>query len=326
MSLLPVWHYVVVVALMMLGLYIVIAKPNYVKKLMGLSLFQVSVIMLYVSMGRITGGTAPIYILDDGVPRPFVLYTNPVPHVLMLTAIVVGVATMAVGLSLVVRIREAYGSTEEDVVAELDRREVEEARHARDGRGPRGGAHCPVMAHLPILMVLVPLLSAPVVGVHQAPAGQPRHRHGGLHRQRPLRVDAGRHPRLGRQLSARRLASGHRHRAAHRLCGRLRGRHREHAGHGGHQPRHARHTRRASKAARSSSTPCSSCAWPASWAWWSRATRSTSSCSSRSPRSPPTRWWPWVVSGALSRRRSTTCSSARWAAPSCSSASGSCTR
>ena len=128
MSLLPVWHYVVVVALMMLGLYIVIAKPNYVKKLMGLSLFQVSVIMLYVSMGRITGGTAPIYILDDGVPRPFVLYTNPVPHVLMLTAIVVGVATMAVGLSLVVRIREAYGSTEEDVVAELDRREVEEAR------------------------------------------------------------------------------------------------------------------------------------------------------------------------------------------------------
>ena len=128
MSLLPVWHYVVVVALMMLGLYIVIAKPNYVKKLMGLSLFQVSVIMLYVSMGRITGGTAPIYILDDGVPRPFVLYTNPVPHVLMLTAIVVGVATMAVGLSLVVRIREAYGSTEVDVVAELDRREVEEAR------------------------------------------------------------------------------------------------------------------------------------------------------------------------------------------------------
>ena len=128
MSLLPVWHYVVVVALMMLGLYIVIAKPNYVKKLMGLSLFQVSVIMLYVSMGRITGGTAPIYILDDGVPRPFVLYTNPVPHVLMLTAIVVGVATMAVGLSLVVRIREAYGSTEEDVVAELDRCEVEEAR------------------------------------------------------------------------------------------------------------------------------------------------------------------------------------------------------
>jgi multicomponent Na+:H+ antiporter subunit C len=131
MSLLPVWHYVVVVALMMLGLYIVIAKPNYVKKLMGLSLFQVSVIMLYVSMGRITGGTAPIYILDDGVPRPFVLYTNPVPHVLMLTAIVVGVATMAVGLSLVVRIREAYGSTEEDVVAELDRREVEEA-HTRE--------------------------------------------------------------------------------------------------------------------------------------------------------------------------------------------------
>jgi multicomponent Na+:H+ antiporter subunit C len=115
-----------VVGLMMVGLYIVIAKPNYVKKLMGLSLFQVSVIMLYVSMGRVLGGTAPIYILEDGSPQPFVTYSNPVPHVLMLTAIVVGIATTAVGLALVVRIREAYGSSEEDVVAELDRREVEE--------------------------------------------------------------------------------------------------------------------------------------------------------------------------------------------------------
>ena len=127
MTLPNVWNYWAVVVLMMVGLYIVIAKPNYVKKLMGLSLFQVSVIMLYVSMGRVTGGTAPIYILDDGAPRAFVLYSNPVPHVLMLTAIVVGIATTAVGLALVVRIREAYGSSEEDVVAELDRREVEEA-------------------------------------------------------------------------------------------------------------------------------------------------------------------------------------------------------
>jgi multicomponent Na+:H+ antiporter subunit C len=111
-----VWNYWAVVVLMMVGLYIVIAKPNYVKKLMGLSLFQVSVIMLYVSMGRVLGGTAPIYILDDGVPRPFVVYSNPVPHVLMLTAIVVGVATLALGLSLVVRIKEEYGTIEEDEI------------------------------------------------------------------------------------------------------------------------------------------------------------------------------------------------------------------
>ncbi|MCA9576076.1 MAG: cation:proton antiporter subunit C [Polyangiales bacterium] len=122
------WNYWAVIVLMMVGLYIVIAKPNYVKKLMGLSLFQVSVIMLYVSMGRVLNGTAPIYVLEDGTPQALVTYSNPVPHVLMLTAIVVGIATTAVGLALVVRIREAYGSSEEDVVAELDRREVEEQR------------------------------------------------------------------------------------------------------------------------------------------------------------------------------------------------------
>ena len=130
MSVPGVWNYWAVIVLMMVGLYIVIAKPNYVKKLMGLSLFQVSVIMLYVSMGRVRGGTAPIYVLEDGAPQAFVTYTNPVPHVLMLTAIVVGIATTAVGLALVVRIREAYGSSEEDVVAELDRRDLEAAHTA----------------------------------------------------------------------------------------------------------------------------------------------------------------------------------------------------
>ena len=120
-----VWNYWVVVVLMMMGLYIVIAKKNLVKKLMGLSIFQVSVIMLYVSMGKVRGGTAPIYVLENELPRLDVAYSNPVPHVLMLTAIVVGIATTAVGLALVLRIREAYGSTEEDVVVEMNRREME---------------------------------------------------------------------------------------------------------------------------------------------------------------------------------------------------------
>ena len=110
------WNYWVVVCLMMVGLYIVIARDNLVKKMMGLSIFQVSVIMFYVSMGKVRGGTAPI-ILEGGGE---VLYSNPLPHVLMLTAIVVGVATMALGLAIVVRIYEAYGSVEEDEIAQMD--------------------------------------------------------------------------------------------------------------------------------------------------------------------------------------------------------------
>jgi multicomponent Na+:H+ antiporter subunit C len=81
-----------------------------VKKLIGLSVFQTSVFMLYISMGKITGGTAPILI--EGAEG--VVYTNPIPSVLILTAIVVGIATTALGLSLVVRIKEAYGTIEED--------------------------------------------------------------------------------------------------------------------------------------------------------------------------------------------------------------------
>ena len=119
------WHYWVVIALMMTGLHIVIARRHYVKKLMGLSIFQVSVIMLYVSMGKVAGGTAPVYVMKGGEPDLEVAYSNPVPHVLMLTAIVVGVATMAVGLALVVRIKETYGSVEDDVVVEKNRAEEE---------------------------------------------------------------------------------------------------------------------------------------------------------------------------------------------------------
>ena len=120
MNMLGLWNYWVVIALMMIGLYTVIARDNLVKKVMGLNLFQVSVIMFYVSMGKVAGGTAPIVPEFSDVP---VVYSNPVPHVLMLTAIVVGIATTAMALSLVVRIREAYGTTEEDEIRVIDERE-----------------------------------------------------------------------------------------------------------------------------------------------------------------------------------------------------------
>jgi multicomponent Na+:H+ antiporter subunit C len=94
---------------MMMGFYVVIADGNLVKKMIGLNLFQTSVFILYISMGKIVGGTAPI--LLEGETET--VYSNPLPHVLILTAIVVGVATTALGLALVVRIKEAYGSVEE---------------------------------------------------------------------------------------------------------------------------------------------------------------------------------------------------------------------
>lgn len=105
---LGLYNYWVVVILMMSGLYIVIAHGNLVKKIVGLNIFQTSVFILYISMGKVEGGTAPI--IADG----FQVYSNPLPHVLILTAIVVGVATTALGLALVVRIKESFGSVEED--------------------------------------------------------------------------------------------------------------------------------------------------------------------------------------------------------------------
>lgn len=108
------YNYWIVIFLMMTGLYTVISRGNLIKKVIGLNVFQVSVIMFYISMGKVHGGTAPI--LEEGEQ----VYSNPVPHVLMLTAIVVGVATTALALSLVVRIHEAYGTIEEDEILEAE--------------------------------------------------------------------------------------------------------------------------------------------------------------------------------------------------------------
>ena len=133
--------------MMMTGLYVVIATGNLVKRLVGLSLFQTSVFLLYITMGKVFGGQPPIIAGDahggdagHGADAAAgygaeaaaghaaetahhvaeIAYSNPLPHVLILTAIVVGVATLAVGLALVVRIREAYGTIEDDALNAAD--------------------------------------------------------------------------------------------------------------------------------------------------------------------------------------------------------------
>ena len=105
--------------LMMTGLYIVIARSNLMKKIVGLNIFQTSVFMLYISIGKVSGGTAPIFPMDMKVD-PNLAYSNPLPHVLILTAIVVGVATTSLGLALMVRIRESYYTIEEHEIAKQE--------------------------------------------------------------------------------------------------------------------------------------------------------------------------------------------------------------
>ncbi len=104
------YNYWIVIVLMMVGFYVVIAHDNLVKKVVGLNVFQVSVFVFYISMAKVRGGTAPI--LAEGIET----YSNPLPHVLILTAIVVAVATTALALALVVRIRNAYGTIEDDEI------------------------------------------------------------------------------------------------------------------------------------------------------------------------------------------------------------------
>lgn len=132
-------NYIAVIALMMAGLYVVYSSGNLIKRMVGLALFQTSTGLFYISLGKVAGGTAPIivdsaaekqalaarldpaYVAEHGIDG--VVYSNPLPHVLILTAIVVGVATLAVGLAIVVRLREAYGTIEMDKIAAADRAE-----------------------------------------------------------------------------------------------------------------------------------------------------------------------------------------------------------
>ncbi|MCM2373126.1 sodium:proton antiporter [Aporhodopirellula aestuarii] len=155
------YNYWVVIFLMMTGFYIVLARKNLIKSVIGLNIFQTSVFLLYITMGKVEGGTAPIvppaiaaaqahaaHGSDAGhAATPHVegahevahaalqhggelasttteiIYSNPLPSVLMLTAIVVGIATTALALALVVRIREDYGTVDEERILELDRGE-----------------------------------------------------------------------------------------------------------------------------------------------------------------------------------------------------------
>ena len=111
------WLFII---LMMTGFYIVVSRGNLIKKIIGLNLFQTSVFLFYISIGKVSGGTAPILPMKLKVDD-FSVYSNPLPHVLILTAIVVGVATTALGLALIVRIKEAYNSIEEHDLLEEDR-------------------------------------------------------------------------------------------------------------------------------------------------------------------------------------------------------------
>ncbi|MEP4051436.1 MAG: cation:proton antiporter subunit C [Litorimonas sp.] len=141
------YNYIVVIILMMTGLYIVFASRNLIKKLAGLSVFQTSVFLLYITIGKVKDAQPPILLEDKGYgsdkdghallegpiqvaagdaafilpgPGSDVLYSNPLPHVLILTAIVVGVATLSIGLALTVRIREVYHTIEEDEIESAD--------------------------------------------------------------------------------------------------------------------------------------------------------------------------------------------------------------
>ncbi len=113
------YNYWVVIILMMIGFYIVISDSNLIKKIIGLFIFQTSVFILFISMSKIEGGTAPILINKQ------VLYSNPLPHVLILTAIVVGVATTAMGLAIIAKIHRAYGTVDENIIHKRDEDEEE---------------------------------------------------------------------------------------------------------------------------------------------------------------------------------------------------------
>ena len=151
--------YWAIIGLMMISLYIAFSAENLIKRLVGLSLFQSTICLFYVTLGKVTGGTAPILLKED-MPYPAAghaaetgapdaqlvaaggerfaelvhVYSNPLPHVLMLTAIVVGVATLSLGLALIVRIREAYGTIEADDVRQIDLETAiaQEAEAAKD--------------------------------------------------------------------------------------------------------------------------------------------------------------------------------------------------
>jgi multicomponent Na+:H+ antiporter subunit C len=131
-------NYFAVIILMMLGLFVTFASGNLIKRMIGLAIFQTSTGLFFISVAKVQGGTAAITLSPTSAEAKAlaahidsatlaqagvngVVYSNPLPHVLILTAIVVGVATLAVGLAIAVRIREAYSSVEASDIAARDR-------------------------------------------------------------------------------------------------------------------------------------------------------------------------------------------------------------
>ena len=110
------YNYWVSVALMLIGFYGIFAKDNLIKKVIGLCIFQTAIFLYFISLGAVKGGTAPI--VSEEIIRKGYVYANPLPHVLILTAIVVSVATAAVALSLIIRMHDEYGSIEEREIIE----------------------------------------------------------------------------------------------------------------------------------------------------------------------------------------------------------------
>jgi multicomponent Na+:H+ antiporter subunit C len=110
------YNYWVFILLMMIGFYGIVAKNNLIKKIIGLNIFQTAIFLFFISLGAVRGGTAPI--VDEEIIRKGYVYANPLPHVLILTAIVVSVATTAVALSIVIRMYQEHGTIEENEIIE----------------------------------------------------------------------------------------------------------------------------------------------------------------------------------------------------------------
>ncbi len=122
------FNYWIYIVLMMIGFYAMIAKSNLVKKLVGMNIFQTAIILFFISIGSKKGATIPI--IQEGATGDAVnqavnvaRYINPLPHVLMLTAIVVMVSTFGVAMALIIMIFRKYKTLEEDEILEIMRSE-----------------------------------------------------------------------------------------------------------------------------------------------------------------------------------------------------------
>lgn len=101
------------------GLFIMLTSDNFIRKIIGLAVFQSSVLIFYIALGKTVNGIVPIDICQSGINCDNV-FSSPLPHVLMLTAIVVGFATMSVGLALVYQIHKEYGTILESEINKDD--------------------------------------------------------------------------------------------------------------------------------------------------------------------------------------------------------------